>query len=85
MTDDDARALVRSVLGRIAPDADLDGLGDDEGLAEALDLDSIDFLNLVGGLQEATGLPFPERDYPRLTTMRGCIDYLVGTAVPPPA
>jgi len=77
MNDDDARALIRTVLGEVAPEADLDSVGADETIQEALDLDSIDFLNFVGGLHDRTGLEIPERDYPELATVDGCIRYLV--------
>jgi len=77
MNDDDARALIRAVLGEVAPEADLDSVGTGETIQEALDLDSIDFLNFVAGLHDRTGLEIPERDYPELATVDGCIRYLV--------
>ena len=52
MTDDDARDLIRNVMAEVAPEADLDSVGPDETMQEALDLDSIDFLNFVTGLHE---------------------------------
>ncbi len=76
MNDDDARHLIRTVIGDVAPEADLDSVGPDETLQEALDLDSIDFLNFVTGLHERTGLEIPERDYPELSTVDGCVRYL---------
>jgi len=76
MTSDEARALMRSVLHSIAPEADLDQVAEGETLQEALDLDSIDFLEFVTGLAKATGLEMPERDYPELSTVEGCIAYL---------
>jgi len=76
MTDEDARDLIRTVLGEVAPEADLDSVGPDETMQEALDLDSIDFLNFVTGLHERTGLEIPERDYPELSTVEGCVRYL---------
>lgn len=76
MTRDEARELMRSVLREIAPEANLDDVAEGETLQEALDLDSIDFLNFVTGLAEATGLEIPERDYPQLSTVEGCIGYL---------
>ena len=80
MTQDEARALIRATLRQVAPDADLDQVGPDETLQEALDLDSIDYLNLVVGLHEATGLEIPERDYPQLATLDGAIAYLTSHA-----
>ena len=76
MTDDEARQLIRSTLRQVAPEADLDQVGPNETLQEALDLDSIDFLNFVVGLHEATGLEIPERDYPQLSTLDGAVSYL---------
>lgn len=80
MTNDEARQLIGTVLHQVAPEADLSQVGADETLQEALDLDSIDFLNLVTGLHEATGLPIPERDYPELATLDGAVAYLVARA-----
>lgn len=76
MTDEQALDLVRNVLHQVAPEADLEHVGIDEPLQEALDLDSIDFLNFAEGLHEQTGLDIPERDYPRLSTLHGCADYV---------
>ena len=50
MTRDEARELIRAVLHQVAPEADIDDVGPDETMQEALDLDSIDFLNFVTGL-----------------------------------
>ena len=77
MTSDEARALVRSVLRPIAPEADLDDVAQGETMQEALELDSFDFLQFVTGLAEATGREMPERDYAKLSTVEGCIEYLM--------
>jgi acyl carrier protein len=67
---------MRSVLRPIAPEADIDDVREDETIQEALDLDSIDFLQFVTGLAEATGFEIPERDYSQLSTVDGCVAYL---------
>ena len=82
MNDDEALDILREVLGQVAPEADLDGLAPGEALTEGLDLDSIDFLNLVIGVHERTGIDIPERDYPRLATLEGWVAYLVATGPP---
>jgi acyl carrier protein len=79
MTTDEARELMRSVLRPIAPEADFDSVMEGETIQEALELDSIDFLQFVIGLAEATGLEMPERDYPQLSTVEGCVKYLTST------
>lgn len=76
MNEPDIRALAADVLGGIAPEAELASVGDDEDLREALDLDSMDFLNFVIGLSQRSGRSIPEVDYPRLFTLRGLVDYL---------
>lgn len=80
MNDDQALEVVRAVLHQVAPDADLDQVGPDEALQEVLDLDSIDFLNFAQGIHDRTGVDIPERDYPELATLRGCVAYLTASA-----
>jgi acyl carrier protein len=77
MTKEQALDLMRSVLRPIAPEADINNVMAGETIQEALDLDSIDFLQFVTGLAEATGLEIPERDYAQLSTVDGCADYLI--------
>ena len=76
MDEAQARQLAAQVLARIAPEADLSSVRDDEDLREALDLDSMDFMNFVIGLSEGSGMNIPESDTPRLRTLRGLAGYL---------
>ena len=55
---------------------DIDSVAEGETLQEGLELDSIDFLQFVAGLAESMGREIPERDYARLSTVDGCVDYL---------
>lgn len=81
MNTGDARALMARLLSRIAPEVDLDEIDPVAPLQEALDLDSMDFLNLVTALHEETGIDVPERDYPSLSSVTGFVAY-VAAAVP---
>ncbi|HEY5012875.1 MAG TPA: phosphopantetheine-binding protein [Acidimicrobiia bacterium] len=76
MNELDLNLVVRGVLAQIAPEAAGEELDAEVELVEQLDLDSMDFLNFVIGLHEATGIDIPERDYPQLTTLAGCVEYL---------
>lgn len=76
MTPQAIRDAVLHILGTIAPEADLEHLQPDVGFREQLDIDSMDFLNFVIGLHKQLHVDIPEKDYPKLTTLRGCIDYL---------
>ncbi len=69
-------ALVRRLLADVAPDADTDALGRDEDVRDRLDLDSVDFLNLMVAVSEATGVEIPERDYAQVRSVAGCAAYL---------
>ena len=77
MNDTEVRAAssTRSIR-RVAPEVDLAGLPPDADFREELDLDSMDFLNLVDALHERTGVDIPERDYPQLASIDGCVAYV---------
>jgi acyl carrier protein len=76
MTTDAIRRLAIEILLDIAPDTDPSALRGDEDIREALDIDSLDFLNFVAALNTETGIPIPEKDYPRLLTLNGAASYL---------
>ena len=78
MNEAQVRAAVAEVLSGIAPEADLARVGDGEDLREALDLDSMDFLNFLIGLGRKTGRSIPQADAPRLFTLAGIVAYLTG-------
>jgi acyl carrier protein len=74
----DIRALAIEVLAGIAPEADLAAVSDTQDLREALDLDSMDFLNFVIGLSQRSGVNIPEADAPKLISLGGIVAYLSG-------
>ena len=73
---DRALEVLRSALAKVAPDVDLGTIPRDADLRDEAELDSIDFLNLVTTICETTGIDISERDYPRLATVDGVVDYL---------
>ena len=42
---------------------------------DQFEIDSMDFLNFVIAMHEATGVDIPEADYPDLETLEGCVVY----------
>ena len=56
MTNDDIREVVLDILADIAPDEDLSQLQDDVAFRDQLELDSMDFLDIV---MELRHLPPP--------------------------
>jgi acyl carrier protein len=73
MTVEEIRATVLRILGEIAPEADLTHLKPDVSFRDQLDLDSMDFLNFVIALDEELDVRIPESDYPKLSTLAGCV------------
>ena len=72
------RDVVIGALTEVAPDVDPLAIDPDSDLAEQLDIDSMDFLNIVVAIHERTGIEIPERDYPKLSTLNHALAYLVG-------
>ena len=80
MSADEIRPKVLEVLAQIAPEADLDAIDPAEDIREQLDLDSMDFLNVAVGVSAAFNLDVPERDYPKMATLDGCVAYILAKA-----
>jgi acyl carrier protein len=76
MTRGDLRETLLRILGDLAPEADMTQLAPDLRIRDQLDLDSMDFLNFLIAVHEATGVDIPEGDYPRLRTLNDIIAYL---------
>lgn len=81
MTPDQIKQLLVEELGNLAPETDAAGIDPDADLREALDLDSMDFLNLVTALHQRLGVEVPEADYGELRTLNGAVAYLSRFAV----
>ena len=73
---DQIREVVLSLLGEIAPEADLAAMKPDVSFRDQLDLDSMDFLNFVVALHKELRVDIPEADYPKYATLDGCIEQL---------
>jgi acyl carrier protein len=80
MTDDEARQAVAAVLRTIAPEVDLSTVPGDADLREEADLDSMDLLNLLTGIQERTGVAISDRDASRLATFDALVVHLVAAS-----
>ncbi len=73
MTDSIEAAVIAAVRA-VAPEAT--SIPPDADLREELDLDSMDFLNVVVGIHERLGIDVPESDYSRLRTLKTAVAYL---------
>ena len=76
MSDIDIRKVVQEELGNIAPEVDMASVDPDADLREAIDIDSMDFLNFITAIHHRLGLDIPEVDYPKLITLAGATAYI---------
>lgn len=76
MTTDEIKIAVLDIINTIVPDEDLSSLDESQPLREQIDLDSMDFLDVVMELRKQYAVQVPEKDYPELATLAGCVAYL---------
>jgi acyl carrier protein len=76
LTPDQLKQIIFTVVGQIAPEADLQKLNPDEELQRALDIDSFDFLNVLIGINQEIGVEVPEADYGQVNTLNRLVSYL---------
>ena len=75
MSDDEIKALILRELAKIAPEAGSE-IEPNVDLREQIDLDSMDVLDLMIAIHEATAVDIPEADYPQLATLNAAVAYL---------
>ncbi len=76
MTAKNVRQIVLDIIADIAPDESVDSIDDSKSLREQLDLDSMDFLDIVMELRKRHKVEVPQEDYPKLATLESCVAYL---------
>jgi acyl carrier protein len=76
MTKDECKQAVVAIIADIAPDEDLSNLKSEVRLRDQLQLDSMDFLDIVMELRKRHGIEVPEADYGQLASLDSCADYL---------
>jgi acyl carrier protein len=76
MTKDECKKVVIDIIADIAPDEDLSTLKSDVRLRDQLQLDSMDFLDIVMELRKRHSIEVPEADYIQLASLDSCANYL---------
>jgi acyl carrier protein len=76
MNAEEIRQVLLEILSRIVPDEDLSVLQDDVPFREQIELDSMDFLDIVMELRKQYRIQIPEEDYANMNTMGGSVNYL---------
>ena len=68
---------VKDIITTIAPDEDVSGLTEGERLRDQIELDSMDFLDIVMELRKRYGVQIPEGEYQHLASLSSCAEYLL--------
>ena len=76
MTKDECKKIVIEIIADIAPDEDLSDVRPDVRLRDQLELDSMDFLDIVMELRKRYQIEVPEADYIQLASLDSCAEYL---------
>ena len=76
MSPAEIREEIIDILSDIAPDENLDDIVDDKNFREQLELDSMDFLDIVMELRKRHRVQIPEEDYGHLASMQTTVTYL---------
>jgi acyl carrier protein len=77
MTAEETRQAVLEIIEEIAPDEDLSKVEGPVPLRDQIDLDSMDFLDIVMELRKRYNIEVPEDDYMELNTLDSCVNYLL--------
>jgi acyl carrier protein len=76
MTNDQIKQAILQIISVIAPDEDLSHLKGDVALRDQLELDSMDFLDIVMELRKRYNVEVPEAEYGQLASLDSCVTYL---------
>ncbi|MEX1040421.1 MAG: acyl carrier protein [Pirellulaceae bacterium] len=76
MTPGEIREEVLDILRDIAPDDDITDIDDHKPFRDQLEMDSMDFLDIVMELRKRHRVQIPEEDYPQLASMHSTVTYL---------
>ena len=76
LTTQEATEVIYRVLAEIAPEVDPSEIDTAVDLTDQLDLDSMDYLHWLVGINAATGIEIPDRDASVFLTIDGASRYL---------
>ena len=78
------RAGLLDIIKTLAPETDTTQLIPDAPLRKQIDLDSMDWLNVLAAIHERLGVAIPETDYRHLATLDSLTAYLATRLSTPP-
>jgi GNAT superfamily N-acetyltransferase/acyl carrier protein len=74
---DEIRSAVLATVASLTPESDLRAIRADQPLRAQIELDSMDWLNLIAGLHERLNVDIPESAVARLETLDSIVAYVV--------
>jgi len=77
MTGEGIQKAIIDIIREIVPDEDLSGIDAEKPLRDQIDLDSMDFLDIVMELRKRYSVEVPEQDYQELESMSSTVNYLL--------
>ncbi|HUX48341.1 MAG TPA: acyl carrier protein [Dehalococcoidia bacterium] len=76
MTKEEIKSVLMEIVAEIIPDEDLTNLKGDIPIREQVELDSMDFLDIIMELRKRYSIEVPEDDYMQLATIDSSVAYL---------
>ena len=76
MKAEEIRIMLLEVMQEIVPDEDLSNLKGDIRIRDQIEMDSMDFLDVIMELRKRYSIVVPEDDYMELSTLDSSVAYL---------
>ena len=78
MKEDKTTTQIVEALLEVAPEIEPASLDPEVSFRDQFEIDSVDFMGFVMALEKRLGIKVPEVDYPKLSSLNGCLAYLAG-------
>jgi acyl carrier protein len=76
MDKQETQRRILKALADVVPEADVRSMDEKRSFRDQLEVDSVDFLSFMMKLESEFAVRIPEADYPRLSSLEGCLSYL---------
>ena len=76
MKADEIKTIILDIIREIVPDEDLSDLKPDVRIRDQIEMDSMDFLDIIMELRKRYNITVPEDDYMKLSTLDSSVEYL---------
>ena len=77
MNREELKRIFAEELEYVAPEVDLSNIAETDNIQEYFDVDSMDIYNLLAALHQRLDIDIPDKDAPKLLTVKNALDYLM--------